>query len=59
MMYKHGTYNFLHDKVLSCSVVEVPYPDHVAAWFILPEKGKLRDLVKEDLKKWGTSFESG
>ncbi|XP_060117108.1 serpin A3-3-like [Heteronotia binoei] len=61
MMQRRASYRFLHDEDLSCTVVEMPYPENVVAWVILPDEGKLKDvessLVKEDLNKWRTSFE--
>nr|XP_056707809.1 uncharacterized protein LOC130479427 [Euleptes europaea] len=63
MMYQKGSYNFLRDEDLSSWVVKVPYKGDSAAWFILPDQGKLK-AVEDALsgavfRKWSTSFQSG
>uniref|UniRef100_A0ACB8G6I0 Uncharacterized protein n=2 Tax=Sphaerodactylus townsendi TaxID=933632 RepID=A0ACB8G6I0_9SAUR len=61
MMHKVALYKFVRDEELFCSVVEVPYSGVAVALFILPDRGKLKDLesslVKEDLDKWRTYFQ--
>lgn len=60
MMYRQGHYSMLHDKDLSCCVVEVPYKGNASALFILPDEGKMQQvenaLTIETLAKWKTSF---
>ncbi|XP_077179695.1 serine protease inhibitor A3N-like isoform X2 [Paroedura picta] len=61
MMKKTSSYGYFHDEDLSCTVVRIPYTDNAEAWFILPDEGKLNDVVssleKEDLDNWRGSFE--
>ncbi|XP_061468037.1 alpha-1-antiproteinase-like isoform X2 [Rhineura floridana] len=60
LMYRKGYYKYLHDEDLSCWVVELPYKGDAAAFFILPDEGKLEHvegaLRKESLFKWITSL---
>uniref|UniRef100_A0A8D0HNM9 Serpin domain-containing protein n=1 Tax=Sphenodon punctatus TaxID=8508 RepID=A0A8D0HNM9_SPHPU len=44
MMNRDSRYNSLHDEELSCSVVELPYKGNVAALFILPDEGKMKQV---------------
>ncbi|XP_053142051.1 alpha-1-antitrypsin-like [Hemicordylus capensis] len=60
LMYERGYYNVLHDEDLSCWVVELPFKGDAVAWFILPDKGKLKHvegaLAKEAVSIWPTYF---
>uniref|UniRef100_A0A8D2J4J2 Serpin domain-containing protein n=1 Tax=Varanus komodoensis TaxID=61221 RepID=A0A8D2J4J2_VARKO len=54
LMHQESYYKFLHDEVLSCWVVEIPFRgdgiaetykgDSIVALFILPDEGKLKHL---------------
>ncbi|XP_054827359.1 alpha-1-antitrypsin-like [Eublepharis macularius] len=60
MMSREGYYDFFHDDDLLCWVVRLPYNGDFSAWFILPDKGKLKEvedaLVVGLLNKWRTSL---
>ncbi|KFO21356.1 Serpin A12 [Fukomys damarensis] len=49
MMFRGGLYDMGYDKQLSCTVLEMPYQQNFTATFILPDKGKMRQL-QENLK---------
>ncbi|EHB04104.1 Serpin A12 [Heterocephalus glaber] len=49
MMFRGGLYDMGYDKQLSCTVLEIPYQGNLVATFILPDKGKMRNL-QENLK---------
>lgn len=61
MMTRDGFYKAYSDRKLSCKVVQIPYKGDVAAFFILPNKGKLkqleRALTKNTVSKWERSFQ--
>ncbi|XP_004635225.1 serpin A12 [Octodon degus] len=44
MMFRGGLYDMGYDKQLSCTVLEIPYQGNLTATFILPDKGKMRQL---------------
>ncbi|NXC94621.1 A1AT protein, partial [Certhia familiaris] len=56
MMVRDGFYKAYSDRKLSCQVVQIPYKGDVAALFILPNKGKMkqleRSLTKNTVSKW-------
>uniref|UniRef100_A0ACB8G5D4 Uncharacterized protein n=1 Tax=Sphaerodactylus townsendi TaxID=933632 RepID=A0ACB8G5D4_9SAUR len=62
MVYQKGDYDFLHDEDLSCWVVRVPYDEDYAAWFILPDMGKLKAvenaLSRQVFMKWIASIKT-
>ncbi|NWS98400.1 A1AT protein, partial [Mionectes macconnelli] len=61
MMTRDGFYKAYSDRTLSCKVVEIPYKGDVAALFILPNEGKMkqleRGLTKDTVSKWEKSFQ--
>ncbi|NWW48360.1 A1AT protein, partial [Pedionomus torquatus] len=61
MMTRDGFYKAYSDRKLSCKVVQIPYKGDVAALFILPNKGKMRQLeaalTKDTVSKWEKSLE--
>ncbi|NXT48537.1 A1AT protein, partial [Pluvianellus socialis] len=61
MMTRDGFYKTYSDRKLSCEVVQIPYKGDVAAFFILPNKGKMKQLedalTKDTLTKWEKSLE--
>ncbi|NXE49108.1 A1AT protein, partial [Casuarius casuarius] len=61
MMNRDGFYKSYSDRKLSCEVVQIPYKGHVAALFILPSKGKMKQLedafTKDTVSKWEKSLE--
>ncbi|XP_060138847.1 serine protease inhibitor 2.1-like [Zootoca vivipara] len=63
MMRNTKHYRYFHDKTLSCWVVELPHKGGAAAWFILPDKGKLKKVEdamgEETLSKWRKSLTEG
>ncbi|XP_060138869.1 serine protease inhibitor 2.1 [Zootoca vivipara] len=63
MMENTEHYRYFHDKALSCWVVELPHKGGAAAWFILPDKGKLKKVEdamgEKTLSKWRKSLEEG
>ncbi|XP_067411221.1 alpha-1-antichymotrypsin-like isoform X2 [Emydura macquarii macquarii] len=56
MMTRDGLYKSHFDDELSCEVVEIPYNGNVTSLFILPDKGKMKQvedaLLKETVGKW-------
>ncbi|XP_033029137.1 serine protease inhibitor 2.1-like [Lacerta agilis] len=63
MMQKNGYFRHVRDEQLSCWVLELPYKGGAVAWFILPDKGKLKKvedgLQGKTLSKWRKSFQTG
>ncbi|XP_033029191.1 serine protease inhibitor 2.1-like [Lacerta agilis] len=63
MMRKTETVNYLHDEHLSCWLVELPYRGGAVAWFVLPDKGKLKTvedaLGQNTLARWKTTLQQG
>ncbi|NWR01231.1 A1AT protein, partial [Paradoxornis webbianus] len=61
MMTRDGFYKAFSDRHLSCEVVRIPYKGDVAALFILPNKGKMkqleRALTKNTVSKWERSLQ--
>lgn len=61
MMTRDGFYKTYSDRKLSCEVVQIPYKGDVAALFILPNKGKMKQLedalTKDTMSKWEKSLE--
>ncbi|KFO85482.1 hypothetical protein N320_09566, partial [Buceros rhinoceros silvestris] len=60
MMHQSNYFNIHRDEKLSCWVVEIPYKGNVAALFILPDEGKMKQvedaLLKETMSNWMQSF---
>uniref|UniRef100_A0A8D2KS38 Serpin domain-containing protein n=1 Tax=Varanus komodoensis TaxID=61221 RepID=A0A8D2KS38_VARKO len=56
MMNKDGGFPSFYDGQLACQVVQLPYKGNASALFILPDKGKLKQvedaLGKQVLLKW-------
>ncbi|XP_064515129.1 alpha-1-antitrypsin-like [Pseudopipra pipra] len=61
MMTRDGFYKAYSDRKLSCKVVQIPYKGDVAALFILPSEGKMkqleRGLTKDTVSKWEKSLQ--
>uniref|UniRef100_A0A8C5IM59 Serpin domain-containing protein n=1 Tax=Junco hyemalis TaxID=40217 RepID=A0A8C5IM59_JUNHY len=61
MMTRDGFYKAYSDRKLSCKVVQIPYKGDVTAFFILPNKGKLKQLehalTKNTVSKWERSLQ--
>ncbi|NXQ12051.1 A1AT protein, partial [Peucedramus taeniatus] len=61
MMIRDGFYKAYSDRKLSCEVVQIPYKGDVTALFILPNKGKMkqleRALTKNTVSKWERSLQ--
>ncbi|NWH92629.1 A1AT protein, partial [Aegithalos caudatus] len=61
MMTRDGFYKAYLDRKMSCKVVQIPYKGDVAAFFILPNKGKMelleRALSKNTVSKWEKSLQ--
>ncbi|NWX64089.1 A1AT protein, partial [Promerops cafer] len=61
MMVRDGFYKAYSDRKLSCEVVQIPYKGDVAALFILPNKGKMKQLehalTKTTVSKWERSLQ--
>ncbi|NXR36067.1 A1AT protein, partial [Zosterops hypoxanthus] len=61
MMIRDGFYKAFSDRKLSCEVVQIPYKGDVAALFILPNKGKMKQLehalTKNTVSKWERSLQ--
>ncbi|NWY25074.1 A1AT protein, partial [Pheucticus melanocephalus] len=61
MMTRDGFYKAYSDRKLSCKVVQIPYKGNVTAFFILPNKGKLKQLehalTKTTVSKWERSLQ--
>ncbi|KFW76007.1 hypothetical protein N305_01292, partial [Manacus vitellinus] len=61
MMTRDGFYKAYSDRKLSCKVVQIPYKGDVAALFILPNEGKMkqleRGLTKDTVSKWEKSLQ--
>ncbi|NXA80263.1 A1AT protein, partial [Thryothorus ludovicianus] len=61
MMIRDGFYKAYSDRKLSCEVVQIPYRGDVAALFILPNKGKMKQLehalTKNTVSKWERSLQ--
>ncbi|NXO19685.1 A1AT protein, partial [Cisticola juncidis] len=61
MMIRDGFYKAYSDRKLSCMVVQIPYKGDAVALFILPSKGKMkqleRALTKNTVSKWKRSLQ--
>ncbi|XP_041254284.1 alpha-1-antitrypsin-like [Onychostruthus taczanowskii] len=61
MMIRDGFYKTYSDRKLSCKVVQIPYKGDVTALFILPKKGKIKQLehalTKNTVSKWERSLQ--
>ncbi|NWX47836.1 A1AT protein, partial [Steatornis caripensis] len=61
MMTRDGFYKAYSDRKLSCKVVQIPYKGDVAALFILPDEGKMKQLedalTKDIVSQWEKSLE--
>ncbi|XP_050753867.1 alpha-1-antitrypsin-like [Gymnogyps californianus] len=61
MMTRDGFCKTYSDRKLSCEVVQIPYKGDVAALFILPNEGKMKQLedalTKDTVSKWEKSLE--
>ncbi|NXS38532.1 A1AT protein, partial [Pomatostomus ruficeps] len=61
MMTRDGFYKAYSDRKMSCKVVQIPYKGDVAALFILPNKGKMkqleRALTKNTVSRWERSLQ--
>ncbi|NXH41354.1 A1AT protein, partial [Dicaeum eximium] len=61
MMVRDGFYKAHFDRKLSCEVVRLPYKGDVTALFILPKKGKMKQLehalTKNTVSKWERSLQ--
>ncbi|GAB0190910.1 alpha-1-antitrypsin-like [Grus japonensis] len=61
MMTRDGFYKTYSDRKLSCEVVQIPYKGDVAALFILPNEGKMKQLedalTTDIVSKWEESLE--
>ncbi|NWS37794.1 A1AT2 antiproteinase, partial [Probosciger aterrimus] len=57
MMYRKGYYRTYFDEELSCWLVQIPYNGNAVALFVLPGKGKMKQvedaLLKRTVSKWG------
>ncbi|XP_025902226.1 alpha-1-antitrypsin-like [Nothoprocta perdicaria] len=62
MMHRSKAYNVYRDENLSCWVVEIPYKGNVAALFVLPDEGAMKQvedvLLKETVSNWANSLKS-
>nr|XP_008163982.1 alpha-1-antitrypsin-like [Chrysemys picta bellii]XP_023958937.1 alpha-1-antitrypsin-like [Chrysemys picta bellii] len=60
MMHKMGRFNLHFDRELSCTVVQLYYNGSATAFFILPNKGKMKQvedaLWKETVSRWSNSL---
>ncbi|NXJ97745.1 A1AT2 antiproteinase, partial [Corythaixoides concolor] len=56
MMYRKGYYRHYFDEELSCWLVQIHYNGNAAALFVLPDKGKMKQvedaLLKRTVSKW-------
>ncbi|XP_064515128.1 alpha-1-antitrypsin-like [Pseudopipra pipra] len=56
MMYRKGHYRNYFDEELSCWLVQISYKGDVAALFVLPDEGKMKQvedaLLKKTVSKW-------
>ncbi|KAL2303910.1 hypothetical protein Nmel_009194 [Mimus melanotis] len=61
MMYRKGYYRNYFDEELSCWLVQIPYNGNVAALFVLPDEGKMKQvedaLLKRTVTKWEKSLQ--
>ncbi|NWV28796.1 A1AT protein, partial [Origma solitaria] len=61
MMTRDGFYKAFSDRKMSCEVVQIPYKGDVAALFILPNKGKMKQLehalTKNTVSRWERSLQ--
>ncbi|XP_014739977.1 PREDICTED: alpha-1-antitrypsin-like [Sturnus vulgaris] len=61
MMYRKGYYRNYFDEDLSCWLVQIPYNGNVAALFVLPDEGKMKQvedaLLKRTVTKWEKSLQ--
>lgn len=61
MMYRKGYYRNYFDEELSCWLVQIPYNGDVAALFVLPGEGKMKQvedaLLKRTVTKWEKSLQ--
>ncbi|XP_062432592.1 alpha-1-antitrypsin-like [Rhea pennata] len=62
MMYRNKPYNIHRDEKLSCWVVEIPYKGNVAALFVLPDEGAMKQvedaLLAETVSNWAKSLKN-
>ncbi|NXD10145.1 A1AT2 antiproteinase, partial [Nothocercus nigrocapillus] len=62
MMHRSKVYNVHRDEKLSSWAVEIPYKGNVAALFVLPDEGAMKQvedaLLKETVSNWAKSLES-
>ncbi|KYO45469.1 serpin peptidase inhibitor, clade A (alpha-1 antiproteinase, antitrypsin), member 4 precursor [Alligator mississippiensis] len=60
MMHRTGMFYMHFDHDLSCTVLRLHYNGSATAFFILPEKGKMKQLedalVKETVSRWSESL---
>ncbi|XP_040334085.1 serpin A12 isoform X1 [Herpailurus yagouaroundi] len=56
MMFRGGIYEAGYDEQLSCTVLEMPYQGTITAIFILPDKGKMKNVEEaintDTLVRW-------
>ncbi|XP_029806841.1 serpin A12 [Suricata suricatta] len=56
MMFRGGMYKVGYDEQLSCTVLEMPYEGTITAIFILPDKGKMKNVEEalnmDTLVRW-------
>ncbi|XP_030130771.3 alpha-1-antitrypsin isoform X2 [Taeniopygia guttata] len=57
MMYRKGYYGNYFDEELSCWLVQIPYNGDVAALFVLPDEGKMKQVEDALLKRTVTTWE--
>ncbi|NXJ73759.1 A1AT2 antiproteinase, partial [Trogon melanurus] len=61
MMHQRKDFNVYRDDKLSCWIVEIPYKGNVAALFVLPDEGTMKQvedaLLKETVSNWMQSLE--
>uniref|UniRef100_A0A8C0J2Q5 Serpin domain-containing protein n=1 Tax=Chelonoidis abingdonii TaxID=106734 RepID=A0A8C0J2Q5_CHEAB len=62
MMHRMGRFDLHFDTELSCTVVQLYYNGSATAFFILPNKGKMKQvedaLWKETVSRWSNSTEN-
>ncbi|XP_067403132.1 alpha-1-antiproteinase 2-like [Emydura macquarii macquarii] len=60
MMHRLGRFDLHFDEELSCTVVRLNYNGSATAFFILPDKGKMKQLEdalwKETVSRWSNSL---
>ncbi|XP_008491228.2 alpha-1-antitrypsin isoform X1 [Calypte anna] len=57
MMYRKGYYRNYFDEKLSCWLVQIPYNGNVAALFVLPDEGKMKQVEAALLKRTVSNWE--